>query len=161
MIYSADSRLPQYDTPLRKEARRRQTEQCWNLYKWSFDFPDNVKTLTTTNSSTTLPGFLLAPTLTYPSLDINFKVFVERQDATVKFQEEIIGKFQAWYKADKGVIKKIDDFKKLANLLSDTSPESSWLEKWDSDKEFGRQILNGAHLFWWFGESGKSQTSFL
>ena len=146
VIYSAATRLPQDDTLARKEARRRQTEQCKELYKWSFDFPENVKMRETTDSSKTLPGFILGSLQNFPSLHINFQLFVERKSASIKSQKAIIKKFYTWHAAGHGVIKEIDDYKKLANLLSDTeTPERHWMSVWDSDGEFGRQILNGAH----------------
>jgi len=135
--------LPQQESSLRITARLLQSKQQELLASWSHMWPVGAKgELKDVKDS--LPGFLLVKGITYGSLDPRFQWYEER----FKEKRELMASLKR-----AGVlsvvlgffdpINTVGEYRDITDRLADPTPEDAWMDEWDSDAEFGRQMLNG------------------
>ena len=135
--------LPHQESSMRMTARLLQLKQQELLASWSYMWPVGANG-EMKDVKDTLPGFLLVKGITYGSLDPRFQWYEERfkgqKELTANLKKAaalsiVIGFFDP--------LNTVEEYRDITDRLADPTPEDAWMDEWDSDAEFGRQMLNG------------------
>ena len=111
--------------------RKRQVQRRRSLYDWEHvdGLPGRLKTATYED----LPKEMKYPT------DKDMDVMkVLKKNLSITKRTDVLGLFDSWDVFS-------DAPKVLGSLVKDMKVVNHTVRKWNSDKEFGRQLLNGAH----------------
>ena len=144
IIHCEHTRLPHKECELGLTARMLQAEQHKKTNRWSHLLPIGEEK--TEDVAESLPGFPEVPSLKFVDLDLKFKWFEERYAGYLRLRADMRGHgIGAIIKEFFDPITDPEEFKEVSARATEgeVTPEDAWLDKWDEDEEFGRQVLNG------------------
>ena len=143
IIQCDHTRLPQNECELGMTARMLQAAQHKKTNRWSHLLPVGEGKREDVTES--LPGFPENPTFKFEDLEVKYKWFEERTTGYKALRKDLKSKgIGAVIMAFINPINSPEQFKEVTeSVTEEASPEDAWLERWDDDKEFGRQTMNG------------------
>lgn len=149
IIQDSRTRIPQMEDVLApctdhgSTARMLQVLEHKRINKWDYNIRLNNDLV---DVSQIVPGFLKV--IDYDALDHKFKWFGERWKDYTALKEQLkssaFSHLYFYHLFDK--ISYIEEHREVTKAVTGDviSPEDKWLDRWESDVEFGRQTMNGA-----------------